>query len=249
MPVLSFIVPCFNEEEVLPTALARLLVAGRATGESFEIVVVDDGSSDRTWELIADAATRDPAHVRGIRFAKNFGQHAAIFAGLEHARGDHVLLVDADLQDPPELASAMLARAWEGFDIVTGVRRTRAGESVAKRATAWVFHRVLNLVAPRPIPVDSGYFYLLSRRAVDALLALPARDRYLRLLVSLLDLPRVAFAYDRAPRVAGHSKYSYRQLSAIAWHALTSCLRRPSPAETGKPPLFEIAETTDRTAA
>ncbi len=248
MPALSFIVPCFNEEDVLPTALARLLAAGRASAESFEIVFVDDGSSDRTWPMIAAAASRD-AEVRGIRFAKNFGQHAAIFAGLEAARGDHVLLVDADLQDPPELAVDMLARARAGFDIVIGVRRTRAGESVAKRATAWVFHRVLNLVAPRPIPVDSGYFYLLSRRAVVAILASPGHDRYLRLLVCLLDLPRVALAYDRAPRLAGHTKYSYARLCGIAWHAFSSCLRRPIPGEARRPKLFEIGETTDRTSA
>lgn len=243
MPVLSFIVPCFNEEEVLPTALTRLRAAGVATGESFEIVLIDDGSTDRTWELIAAAARDNAPVVRGLRFARNFGQHAAMLAGIAHARGDHVLLVDADLQDPPELAGAMLARAWEGFDIVTGVRRSRAGESQMKRATAWAFHRALTLFAPRPIPVDSGYFLLLSRRAVDALLTLPARDRYLRLLVSLLDLPRVAFPYDRAPRLAGQSHYSYARLCGLAWHAFVSCLRRPSADAAGARPLFEIRET------
>jgi len=244
MPALSFIVPCFNEVEVLPTALTRLLAAGRGTGESFEIVLIDDGSTDSTWKIIADTAARDPAHVRGFRFTRNFGQHAAMLAGLQHTHGDHALLVDADLQDPPELAGAMLTRVRAGFDIITGVRRSRAGESWLKRATAWAFHRTLTLIAPRPIPVDSGYFFLLSRRAVDALLALPARDRYLRLLVSLLDLPRVAFPYDRAPRLAGHSHYSYARLAGIAVHAFASCLRRPSADTAGVRPLFEIRETT-----
>jgi len=243
MPTLTFIVPCFNEAQVLPVALPRLVAAGEATEESFEIVLIDDGSTDQTWPLIADAVSRDPAHVRGLRFTRNFGQHAAMLAGLAQARGDHALLVDADLQDPPELAAPMLARAWEGYDIVTGVRRTRAGESWLKRATGWVFHRVLNVVAPRPIPVDSGYFYLLSRRAIDALLALPARDRYLRLLVSLLDFPRVAFPYDRAPRLAGRTHYSYARLCGIAWHALVSCLRRPAPGRVNEPALFEIQES------
>jgi dolichol-phosphate mannosyltransferase len=246
MPVLSFIVPCFNEEDALPAALPRLLAAGAATGESFEIVLIDDGSRDRTWEFIADAASRDPDLVRGVRFARNFGQHAAMLSGLEHARGDYALLVDADLQDPPELAAPMLARAWEGYDIVFGVRRSRAGESLAKRATAWMFHRVLTMVAPRPIPVDSGYFYLLSRRAIDALLALPARDRYLRLLVSLLDLPRVAFPYDRAPRLAGRTHYSYARLCGIAWHAFASCLRRPTTTDSDTSPQVEISMTTWR---
>ncbi|MBE2214345.1 MAG: glycosyltransferase family 2 protein [Opitutaceae bacterium] len=244
MPTLSFIVPCHDEEAVLPLAIPRLLAAGAATNESFEIVLIDDGSTDRTWELIADAATRDPEHVRGIRFTHNFGQHAAMLAGLQHARGDHALLVDADLQDPPELAAPMLARAWEGYDIVTGVRRSRAGEPWPKRATAWMFHRALNLVAPRPIPVDSGYFYLLSRRALDRLLALPARDRYLRLLVSLIDLPRVAFPYDRAPRLAGHTHYSYARLCGVAWHAFASCLRRPAAGTRDDTPRFEINTTT-----
>jgi len=242
MPTLSFIVPCFNEEDALPAAIVRLLAAGRAACDSFEVLLVDDGSTDRTWALIAEASAREPQAVRGLRFTRNFGQHAAMLAGLGHARGDHVLLVDADLQDPPELATAMLARAWEGYDIVVGVRRTRAGESGLKRATAWVFHRVLTLVAPRPIPVDSGYFYLLTRRAVDALLALPARDRYLRLLVALLDLPRVTLPYDRAPRLAGRTHYSYARLCGIAWHAFLSCLRRPSADAAGARPLFEVRE-------
>jgi dolichol-phosphate mannosyltransferase len=244
MPTLSFVVPCYNEEDALAAALPRLLAAGRATGESFEIVLIDDGSSDGTWALIAAAAARDPEHVCGLGFARNFGQHAAMLAGLGHARGEHALLVDADLQDPPELATAMLARAWEGYDIVTGVRRSRAGERWPKRATAWVFHRLLNLVAPRPIPVDSGYFFLLSRRAIDALLALPAQDRYLRLLVSLIDLPRVAFPYDRAPRLAGHTHYSYARLCRIACHAIASCLRRPAHRTAAGQPLFEISRTT-----
>lgn len=244
MPVLSFIVPCCNEEDVLPAALPRLVAAGRATRETFEIVLIDDGSTDRTWSLIAEAAARDPDHVRGARFTRNFGQHAAMLAGLQLARGDHALLVDADLQDPPELAAPMLARAWEGYDIVTGVRRSRAGEPWLKRATAWMFHRALNLIAPRPVPVDSGYFYLLSRRALDRLLALPARDRYLRLLVSLIDLPRVRFPYDRAPRLAGHTHYSYARLCGIAWHAFASCLRRPAAGTADERPLFEINATT-----
>lgn len=244
MPVLSFIVPCFNEEEVLPVALPRLLAAGQAIGESFELLFVDDGSRDRTWELIAAAALRNPDRVRGLRFTRNFGQHAAMLAGLGQSRGDHALLVDADLQDPPELAAPMLARAWEGYDIVTGVRRSRAGERWLKRATAWTFHRALNLVAPRPIPVDSGYFYLLSRRAIDAVLALPARDRYLRLLVSLVDLPRVPFSYDRAPRLAGRTHYTYAHLCGIAWHGFVSCLRRPAAKAADERPLFEIAART-----
>lgn len=241
MPTLSFIVPCYNEAEILPAVLPRLHAAGQSVVGGYELVLIDDGSTDETWAGIASAARASPGIVRGIRFSRNFGQQPALLAGLAHARGDYGLLVDADLQDPPELAAPMLARAREGYDLVYGVRRSRAGETWPKRATAWVFHRALTLIARRPIPVDSGYFTLLSRKAIDALLALPARDRYFRVLVSLIELPRAPIAYDRAARIGGKSKYAWRQLVAVALHAFASARRRPS--NDAHAPLFDVRET------
>lgn len=243
MPTLTFIIPCFNEEEVLPSTLERLLTAGEAAGVSFEVLAIDDGSTDRTWELIRAAAAAHPQVVRGLRFDGNFGQEPALFAGLAHARGEYVFMLDADLQDPPELAATMLAKAREGFDVVYGVRRSRAGESGFKRSTAWLFHRLLNLVAHHPVPVDSGNFRLLSRRAVDALLAGPDHRRYLRTLVSELPMPQTGVRFDRKPRAAGATKYSTIDLFRVAYHALTSSARKPRAAPADAAPLYRIRET------
>lgn len=243
MPVVTFIVPCLNEAEVLPATIARVLAAGRALEESFEVIVVDDGSTDDTWEQVVSAASRHP-EVRGIRFAANFGQEPALFAGLDQARGDWVLTLDADLQDPPELAGEMLQKARSGYDVVYGMRRSRAGESWFKRSTAWVFHRLLNIVAHHPVPVDSGNFRLLSRRAVDALLAGPDHRRYLRTLVSELPLPQTGIRFDRDSRAAGATKYSTARLFRVAFHALTTSARKPRRSPPDLPPLYRIRETT-----
>lgn len=241
MPVLSIVVPCYNEELVLPRTLERLAGVVRDLAEPCEIILVDDGSSDRTWAIIA-AATAPPAHVRGVRLARNSGQQAALIAGLRHARGDFALTLDADLQDPPELARPMLARARaDAVPIVYGVRRSRRGEPWLKRSTAWLFHRTLNLLARHPIPVDSGDFRLMSRPALDALLARTDLHRYLRAVVSELGLPQAGIAFDRPPRAAGASKYSWRALLRIARHALASVIARPA---TTPHPLYEIRETS-----
>ncbi|MBE2214333.1 MAG: glycosyltransferase family 2 protein [Opitutaceae bacterium] len=228
IPLLSFVVPCFNEEDVLRHSVDRLLAAGRALGETFEVVLVDDGSRDRTWAII-DESARGHAEVRGVRLSRNFGHQPAIMAGLEAARGVYVLVIDADLQDPPELAGPMLAEARTdgGWDVVFGQRRSRAEETWLKRATARVFYRMLNALADRPIPVDTGDFRLMSRRVVEALIALPERGRYLRGLVGWVGFRQKAFPYDRAPRAAGQTKYSWGRMLALAVEAVTSFSLRP----------------------
>ncbi|HEX7548166.1 MAG TPA: glycosyltransferase family 2 protein, partial [Candidatus Methylomirabilis sp.] len=177
-PAISIVVPCYNEEEVLPQALVRLHAAAAATGLGYEIVLVDDGSRDRTWEVVAAETLRD-ARVRGLQLSRNFGHQMALTAGLARARGADVLIIDADLQDPPELLGTMLAKRAEGFDIVYGQRRSRAGETWFKLVTAKLFYRLIGYLAEVPIPPDTADFRLMSRRAVDAFLLLPETSRFI----------------------------------------------------------------------
>jgi dolichol-phosphate mannosyltransferase len=225
-PVISIVVPCFNEEEILPHTVARLHAAAAATGSSYEMVLVDDGSRDRTWEIIAAAAQHD-ARVRGVRLSRNFGHQMALTAGLQRARGSDVLIIDDDLQDPPELLGVMLAKRTEGFDVVYGQRRSRAGETWFKLITAKLFYRLMGYLAEVPIPPDTGDFRLMSRRAVDAFLLLPENSRFIRGMVAWIGYPQIAVLYDREPRTAGKTKYSLRKLLRFSADAVTGFSIKP----------------------
>ena len=225
-PAISIVAPCFNEEEVLPRTLPRLHAAGQATGSTYEIVLVDDGSHDRTWEIITAAAARDP-RVRGVRLSRNFGHQMALTAGLERARGADVLIIDADLQDPPELLGRMLEKRREGFDIVYGQRQSRAGETWFKRVTAGMFYRLIGYLSEVPIPADTGDFRLMSRRAVDAFLQLPESTRFIRGMVAWIGYPQVAVLYDREARAAGTTKYSLGKMVRFSADALTGFSIKP----------------------
>ena len=225
-PIISIVVPCFNEEEILPQALNRLHAAGQATGRSYEILLVDDGSTDRTWEIIAAQAQHD-ARVRGVRFSRNFGHQMALTAGLERARGSDVLVIDADLQDPPELLGVMLAKRAEGFDVVYGQRRSRAGETWFKLATSKLFYRLIGYLAEVPIPPDTGDFRLMSRRAVDAFLLLPETSRFIRGMVAWIGYAQVAVPYDRQARTAGKTKYSLGRMLRFSVDAVTGFSIKP----------------------
>ena len=225
-PAISIVVPCYNEEEVLPQTLARLRASAVATGLDYEIVLVDDGSRDRTWAIVAEEARRDP-RVRGVRLSRNFVHQMALTAGLERARGADVLIIDADLQDPPELLGSLLAQRAAGFDIVYGQRRTRAGETWFKLATAKLFYRMIGFLAEVPIPPDTGDFRLMSRRAVDAFLRLPETSRFIRGMVAWLGFPQAAVPYDRAARVAGTTKYSLAKMLRFSADAVTGFSIKP----------------------
>jgi len=225
-PAVSFVVPCFNEAAVLPEALARMHAAARDAALDYEIVVVDDGSSDSTWQVLEKAASADH-NVRGIRLSRNFGHQAALTAGLERARGSQVLILDADLQDPPELISAMRAKMEEGYDVVYGKRRFRDGESWVKRASAACFYRLLNFFAEIEIPSDSGDFRLMNRRALDAFLKLPEASRYIRGMVAWIGFRQVAFEYHRHRRAAGKTKYGFGRMVRLSMDALTGFSIRP----------------------
>jgi dolichol-phosphate mannosyltransferase len=227
MTALSIAIPCFNEMESLPELHRRVIAACRVSvGNSYEIVIVNDGSTDQTWEVIRRLATED-RHVLGVNLSRNHGHQLALTAALSYCQGDRILILDADLQDPPELLPEMLSLMDKGADIVCGQRRTRAGESLLKRTTAALFYRVLQRLSDVPIPRDTGDFQLLSRRVVDVLQRMPERQRFVRGMIAWTGFSRAAILYDRAPRFAGHTNYPFRRMVRLALDAITSFSIRP----------------------
>lgn len=224
---LSIVAPCFNEEPCLQEFVRRSLKAAAETGLDHELILVDDGSKDGTWRIISDVAARDP-HVRGIRLLRNHGHQLALSAGLSVARGDLVLVIDADLQDPPELVGPMLAMLkQESASVVYGQRKTRAGETAFKRWTARGFYRFLSWMSNVDIPQDTGDFRLMTRDVVDILNAMPERHRFIRGMVAWIGGKQVPFLYDRDSRFAGTTKYPFRRMLWLAVDAVTSFSRRP----------------------
>lgn len=217
---LSIIVPVFNEVQMLGLLHPRLVQVLRETGASWEIVYVDDGSTDGTAAALAALQAIEPA-VAVARLSRNFGKEAAMSAGLRLAQGEAVVLLDADLQDPPELIPAML-QAWrQGADVVNMRRRSRRGETWLKRATAHAFYLVINRLSEVPIPRDVGDFRLLSRRTVQALNGLPENNRFLKGLFAWVGFRQATIDYDRQPRAAGSGKWHYRKLWNFALEGIT----------------------------
>ncbi|MEA3081028.1 MAG: polyisoprenyl-phosphate glycosyltransferase [Sphingomonadales bacterium] len=225
---LSIVVPCFNEEACLGELHQRLSAAARsAAGTDYELVLVNDGSSDGSWAAMQRLAASD-RNLVAINLSRNHGHQLALTAGLDLCRGESVLIIDADLQDPPELLGPMLAAMREsGADVVYGVRRSRAGETAFKRATAHGFYRLLSRATEVDIPLDAGDFRLMSRRALDALLAMPEQARFIRGMVAWIGFRQVPFAYDRAERFAGETKYPLRKMMRFAFDALTGFSSAP----------------------
>ena len=228
MTALSIVVPCFNEEACLNELHARLGSAARmAVGEDYELVLVNDGSRDASWPIMQRLSAEDP-HVVAINLSRNHGHQLALTAGLDLCRGDAILIIDADLQDPPELLAAMLATMREQqADVVYGVRRSRAGETAFKRATAHGFYRLLSRATEVDIPLDAGDFRLMSRRALDALLGMPEQARFIRGMVAWIGFRQVPFAYDRQERFAGETKYPFSKMMRFAFDALTGFSSAP----------------------
>ncbi|WP_372781590.1 glycosyltransferase family 2 protein [Phenylobacterium sp.] len=224
---LSVVVPCFNEAQGLPLFVERMMAAAQAVARgSYELVLVNDGSRDATWEVIRGLTARHPAVV-GINLTRNHGHQLAVTAGLSLSRGARVLIIDADLQDPPELLPDMMARMDEGYDVVYGRRRTRTDESRFKVATAAMFYRLLGRLSEVDIPVDTGDFRLMSRRIVDRLNAMPEHDRYLRGMVAWLGGAQAELLYDRDPRHAGETGYTLRKMLRLAVNGVTSFSTAP----------------------
>lgn len=218
---LSVVLPVFNEEGNLPELHRRLTATlGQLVG-SYEILFVDDGSRDRSWAIIGELAQRD-RRVRGLRFSRNFGHQMAFAAGLENACGEAVVIMDADLQDPPELIPQLLARHREGFEVVYAVRAHREGETLFKRLSARLFYRLLHRLTQVDIPLDTGDFRLMGRRAVAAFRRLPERHRFTRGLVAWLGFPATGVPFERPARSAGETNYPLRKMVRLAVDAITS---------------------------
>jgi dolichol-phosphate mannosyltransferase len=219
---LSLVVPCYNEEEVLPVTHGRLTNVMQAMTEyDYEIIYIDDGSRDRTGEILRDLQASD-RHVRVLRFSRNFGHQIAASAGLDTANGDAVVLIDADLQDPPEVIPEMVARWKEGYHVAYGQRRDREGETAFKLFTAKLFYRLFNKLANIDMPLDTGDFRLMDRCVVQAIRQMPEYDRFLRGMVSWIGFRQIAVPYHRAARVAGESKYPFYKMLRFACDAIFS---------------------------
>jgi glycosyltransferase involved in cell wall biosynthesis len=223
---LTVVSPCFNEAAVLHKFHERVSDVCRRLVPDYEIVLVDDGSSDATWPILSDLASRDPRMV-AVSLSRNHGHQIALTAGLHYCRGERILIIDADLQDPPELLEEMMHLVDQGNDVVYGMRRTRGGESVYKKVTAFLFYRVLNALADREIPKDTGDFRLITRRVLDILNAMPENHRFIRGMVSWAGFRQVPLLYDRLPRVAGETKYTLRKMLAFGLDAITSFSVKP----------------------
>lgn len=220
--VLSAVVPCYNEVDGIGELYRRVTAACRKqAGDSYEIVLVVDGSTDGTRDAIFDLAAKD-CRVIGIDLARNYGHQIALSAGLEFCRGQRILILDADLQDPPELLGEMMAKMDEGFDVVYGQRLKREGEGWFKRLTAALFYRLLRRMVDVDIAPDTGDFRLMSRRALDHLNAMPERYRFIRGMVSWIGLKQTAFPYERHRRFAGATQYPLRKMILLAMDAMTS---------------------------
>ena len=223
---LSVVAPCYNEALGLAEFHKRVSSACGNVVVEYEIVLVNDGSRDNTWSVMNELAAADP-HVVAINLARNYGHQIALTAGLQFTRGERVLIIDADLQDPPELLGDMMQRMDEGADVVYAQRQIRQGEGWFKRMTASLFYRILGQLVEIDIPRDAGDFRLLSRRALEVLNTMPEHDRFIRGMVSWIGLRQVPVHYVRAPRFAGGSNYPFRKMLRFAVDAITGFSTRP----------------------
>lgn len=229
-PVLSIVVPVRDEEDAIPVFLDRVVsvvtALDDAAAKSFEILFIDDGSADGSLELLRRANALDE-RIRVLSFSRNFGKEAALSAGLDHARGEAVVPMDVDLQDPPEVLSAMIAKWREGFEIVEGVRSNREADSTAKRITAHLFYRAHNFLSTDKIPEHAGDFRLLDRKVVDVIRAMPERSRFMKGLFAWPGYRQAAVTYARQPRRLGITKFGYWKLWTFALDGITATSTLP----------------------
>jgi glycosyltransferase involved in cell wall biosynthesis len=224
-PELSLIIPIFNEEAVIPELHRRLrdvMAVLEKDVRSWEIVFVDDGSKDESLTLLKRMSAEEP-RFKVLAFSRNFGHQLAITAGIDKAEGDAVVIIDADLQDPPEVIQGMITRWRTGFDVVFGVRRSRAGETFFKKLTAALFYRILRvMLGGMAIPVDAGDFRLISRAVVLTMRSLKEKHRFVRGMVTWVGFKQSALYYDREARFAGETKYPFTKMARFAIDAITS---------------------------
>jgi len=223
---LSLVIPIYNEEAVIAALRDAVTGFARTVPGELELVLVNDGSADQTIALLAEWAAFD-GRVKVLHLSRNFGHQIAATAGLDYATGDAVVLMDADLQDPLPVIHQMIERYCEGYDVVYGQRESRAGESVYKRFTAWMFYRIMRHLVYRDLPPDVGDFRLISRPCLDAVKQMRETHRFLRGMVAWVGFPQVAVGYHRQARVAGSTKYPLRKMLAFSWVAATSFSTMP----------------------
>ena len=225
MPQLTIVVPAYNESRVLDAFHARLLAVIDGLSVDTHVLYVDDGSQDDTWAKISGYCS--DARVGGLRLSRNFGKEAALTAGLDAVGEGAAVVIDADLQDPPELIPALIEPWQAGYDVVYATRSARAGESALKRLTAAAFYRVMERLSDTPLPRDTGDFRLLSRRALDALGQLRERQRFMKGLFAWIGYRQTSIRYDRDPRFAGDTKWNYWRLTQLAIEGITSFSNAP----------------------
>jgi glycosyltransferase involved in cell wall biosynthesis len=220
-PTLSVVVPCYNEQESIQTCHERLTEVLAALNEPYEIIYVDDGSSDNTAALLQQIQAHD-THVVMVRLSRNFGHQPAVTAGLSASMGQAVVIIDADLQDPPQLIPEMVKLWRSGYKVVYGIRQTRDGETPFKLWTAKAFYRLINSLSDVEIPIDTGDFRLIDRIVVNVFLQMPERHRLLRGMWSWIGFPQVGLPYQRSPRFAGETKYPLRKMLGLALDGIVS---------------------------
>jgi len=225
-PKYSVIVPCYNEEEVITETYKRLNTVMESLEETYEIIFINDGSKDNTAFIIAGFCETNKS-VKLLNFSRNFGHMPALTAGLDYASGEAVFVIDADLQDPPEVFLEMITKWKEGYHVVYGKRNKRKGESVFKKLSAMAFYRFLQSMTNVDLPVDTGEFRLMDRKVVEVVKTLPEKNRYLRGLVSWVGFKQTAVMYDRSERFAGETKYPLRKMIKFAMDAITSFSYKP----------------------
>jgi dolichol-phosphate mannosyltransferase len=215
------VVPCYNEEEGIPFLRSEMTRFIDGCSFACEVVLVNDGSSDRTIELMAEWSYADK-RIKVVNLSRNFGHQYAATAGIDYASGDAIVLIDADLQDPPQVIDAMVQQYRCGYDVVCGQRFARSGESWFKKFTAWFFYRMMRIFFLKTLPPDVGDFRLMSRRCVDSLRSMREMHRFLRGMVAWVGYPQICVLYERQPRVAGKTKYPLRKMIRLAWTAAIS---------------------------
>lgn len=219
-PIFSIVAPVWNEAASLPKFIARVSAVMKKLGEPWELILVDDGSKDRSAEIALEQAVKDK-HIRPVLFARNFGHQIAVTAGMDYARGQAVILIDSDLQDPPEVIPELIANWRDGYEVVYAVRRKRKGESFFKRFTASFFYRLINRITEIDIPLDTGDFRLMDRRVVDVLNRMREHHRFLRGMSAWVGFRQVGVPYDRAARFAGETHYTLPRMVRLALTAIT----------------------------
>jgi dolichol-phosphate mannosyltransferase len=216
---ISLVLPAYNEASVLPELMDRLEAVFNSSAHQFEVICVDDGSTDGSWDIIQRKAATD-SRYRGLRLSRNFGHQVALTAGLWASQGEAVITMDSDLQHPPEVIGELLAKAGEGFEVVTAVRRVEDAEGWFKVASARVFYRLLNRLTALDLPNGGADFRYMSRTIVDAMLQMPERHRFLRGMARWVGYRHAMVEYERAPRTGGESKYTFRRMLGFAWDAI-----------------------------